>query len=441
MKITMFIKLVALVACLQLAACGKSSSSSGGGSASPATNSAPAPADDKETQTPDQFEPGGETVPPAAQGGGQQNPQPGQQPQQPGAVIPPAQQQPAPSVPNTPPPAPQGGGAHAGPTNPGQHQLPQNPNFQPAPQGQQGGLPPGPIQGGIVPDVQDGGLPSQPVQPPQQNFSGDQLTGLAYNQNYNYAGSGRDSLLSDLKNRYASLPGNQFAKSRERASSISKIRIGFNAVSNQVYAMVSLRNGNSQPRVHEFRGSPNTGMQSLQSGPRLSLNCQDSNCFVMVGRLDFNDGTHTSFIYRNLDKRLIFDFLTSGAVTEQTYRNWMRLIDSQLEIDPNCAKIVYREYATYEVAFGRADAVLVIKTNFNELVEIAVPMVLPNFGNAGQMGLRGELQGLSGTPYLSHNIRKTEIVQNSGSGNLVIKVTTGRSAVDQGEFLISVVEK
>lgn len=432
--LTSFIKLAAFVACLQLAACGKSSSSSGGGSAAPATSSAPAPADDKESQTPDQFEPG-QTVPPANPGD-QQN----SQPQSPG-VIPPAQPQqptqpqihPQPGIPNTPPPA-----GHAGPTNPGQHQ--QHPRFQPD-STVQPGLPPGAIQGGVLPDVQDGGLPAQPVRPQQPVVSGDQLTGLAYNQNYNYAGSGRDSLLPELKRRYSTLPGNQFARARERAENISKIRIGFNAVSNQVYAMVSMRHGNGSPRVLEFRGSPNAGMQALQSGPRLSLNCTDSNCFVMVGRLDFNDGTHTSFIYRNLDKRLIFDFLTSGAVTEQTYRNWIRLIDSQLDLDPNCAKIVYREYATYEIAFGRADAVLVLKTNFNEIVEISVPMVLPNFGNSGNMGLRGELKGLSGTPYLSHNIRKTELVENAGNGNLILKVTTGRSNVDQGEFLISVVEK
>lgn len=413
MRATILAKMIVLLACAQFMACSKSSDSSGRGSSAPAA-AAPTPAL-PEGQTPqsEQFEPGiVDQMPPEEDELGPAE----------GELWPEDSQSPGMGDLD-----PQGDGWNS-------EFRPSNPNSPDR-------LPPGPIppgttggQGGMI--IPPGG--SQ--RPPTHVIAGSNTTGLSYDSHHNYVGSGSDQLLAELKARYASLPADQFEKSRERAANISRIRIGFNSVTNKVYAAVTLKRG--PKKVLEYSGTVNLGMQAQQShGPTLSLNCTDNNCMAMVGRLDYADGTRTSFIYRNHDKKLIFDFLTSGSVTEQTYRNWIRLIDSQLELDPNCAKIVYREYASYEVAYGRSEAVLVIKTNFDEIVEVSVPIVASKSSDAVQISVRGELRGLSGTPYLSYNILKTEIISNSGQGNIVMKITTGRSAVDQGEFLISVVEK
>jgi hypothetical protein len=417
---TFFTQMLVILACAQFIACGKSSDSSGSGSGSPVTATAPGPED---TETPEKFEPapGGDIdsqldgksgqIPPAHPKQGQKQGQ--QQEQQQGK--------------------PDHQDQHGG--NQGQPEAsfeidPNAPNM----------LPPGRIPPGLNQPEVDGGGQGQNHQTPQQVFTGKHLTGFPYNQNYSYSGSGSDQLLADLKNRYSSMSASEFSKSRDRAANIAKIRIGFNSVSNQVYAMVVVNNG--RDKVLEFRGSPNLGMQALQNGgPRLSLNCVDQACTAMVGRLDYNDGSSASFVYRNLDKRLVFDFITSPSLTEQTYRNWTRLIDSQLGFEPNAAKVAHREYASYEVAFGRSEAVLVIQTNCQEVIEISVPMVVAAKGNSSKIRAPGLLRGLSGTAYLSNNILKTEIVEFNGNGNLVIQVTTGRSAVDRGEFLISVIEK
>jgi hypothetical protein len=399
---------IVLLACAQFIACSKSSDSSGRGSSAPAKAPAPTTTPDGQVPPSDQFEPGTGQAPQQNEPGLEDEDFENEEDQiQPDLTADPG---PKKEVPDT--------------------------AFQPSEPSIPNTLPPGPIP----PGTGQGSGGKTPTTTTPSVVVGNNLTGLAYDQNQSFVGSGNDQLLAELKSRYASLPPKQFEKARERAANIARIRIGFNSVTNNIYAALTMIHG--PKKVLEFSGTVNQGMQALQSqGPALSLNCTDNSCMTMVGRLDYADGTKTSFIYRNHDKKLVFDFLTNGSVTEQTYRNWIRLIDSQLEIDPNCAKISYREYASYEVAYGRSEAVLVIKTNFDEIVEISVPVVASKSSDDSQIRARGELRGLSGTPYLSYNILQTEIVSNSGQGNITMKITTGRSKVDQGEFLISVVEK
>lgn len=414
-----FIQTAALMACLQLIACGKESESRSAGSSSPAT-AAPTPeSTDKSQQDSESqeiFEPGKkqEEQPSNSQSENNKRRLDGS-PKDAGMDT-----HPAPPV-----PPPSGN----------------NKQFRPAPEGMPPVLTPGeiPKRAGQIPDAP----PEEPSQPKQHSVvrKGSQLTGMSYDGKHEYVGTGNDELLGELKGRYARLKGQQFVQARERAEKISRIRMDFNMSTREARAQISI-DGYGPIHAFDYSGPVDRPLYPYQkSGPALTLTCSDQNCLVVIGRLDYADGITTSFIYRNLDKKLVFDFLTNESLAEQTYHNWIRLIDSQLNLQSAAVKITQREYAAFEVVYGRSEAYLMLKTNFNEEVDVRVPVVQSRPGMPALVGVRGEIKGLSGAPYLSQNIQKAELVENSGNGNLVIKITTGRSAVDQGEFLISVTDK